>query len=143
MIEDNYPDNFKFRTLENSELTVPYSSVSSHFFYVPPVVIKDKSGNKTKPPSMINEEHLSKRNTGIVLTSLGLGVLGGGIALMAGNPADAHQYSNGNGSGVNFSGKGAVGFVMAFVSPALFVTGAVLWAKAMKKLRKQRGGLPG
>lgn len=138
LIEDHPGEYFKFRTLENSVLTVPYDSVSSHFFYVAPPYVKEKKEKEIKPASHIVNLWLPKRNTGIVLTSLGLGVLGGGIALIAANPADQHRYSNSNGVGINFTGKAAVGFVMALVSPAFFISGSVIWAKASKRLRNER-----
>ncbi|MES2620888.1 MAG: hypothetical protein V4615_08550 [Bacteroidota bacterium] len=138
LIENHPGEYFKFRTLENSVLTVPYDSVSSHFFYVAPPVVKEKKEKEIKPTSHIVNLWLPKRNTGIVLTSLGLGVLGGGIALIAANPADQHRYSNSNGSGINFTGKAAVGFVLALVSPAFFISGSVIWAKASKRLRMER-----
>ena len=80
-----------------------------------------------------------KRNAGIVLTTIGVATFAAGVT-MAALTANPTTYSNRNGSGVYISGLGAGGVVMAVLSPALIIPGAILWKRGSTgvKMRKRR-----
>ena len=141
LIWDKFPDSFKFKTTDNYTAVIPYIMVADYSFHKPLQDYAAVSQVKEQRPRvnlLSYDYYKTRRTTGIVLTSLGLGILTTGIGIMAGSPQNAHSYSNANGAGVNFTGVGAVGFLMAFVSPALFISGSVIWAKANRHIHLKK-----
>ncbi|HLP20460.1 MAG TPA: hypothetical protein VK174_09170 [Chitinophagales bacterium] len=136
LMENNYPEFFRFRTVEDYVLKVPFNIVGNYYFG--PSTPARQSAAMPAKPFNIPAYLISKRNTGIVLTSIGVAAFTTGVALMAASPADRQTYSNSRGAGIRFTGKAAGGFVAAFLSPAFFITGSIIWAKASSRIRAHK-----
>lgn len=139
LIEDNYPKYFRFKTTDETIANIPYSIVANYYFGGTAYKIQRITGNDSITnkalPYKFNTNIIPRRNTGIVLTGVGSVAFVSGIAIIAANPKDIRTYSNQSGAGVLFKGTAAAGFIVTLLSPALFITGSVLWAKASHQLR--------
>ncbi len=139
LIEDNYPKYFRFKTTDEAIANIPYQIVANYYFGGTAYKTQKITGNDTITnkalPYKFNSNIIPRRNTGIVLTTIGSVAFVSGIAIIAANPKDIRTYVNPRGAGVLFKGKAAAGFITTFLSPALFITGSVLWAKASHQLK--------
>ena len=82
--------------------------------------------------------YAGKRNAGIALTVVGASTFVAGVTLAALTTPTTYQNANGTGGGVAFNGIGAAGIIMAVLSPALFIPGAILWKKGTVSSKMQR-----
>ena len=139
LIEDNYPKYFRFKTTDETIANIPYPIVANYYFGSTTYKIRKITGNDTITNKALhyrfNTNIIPRRNTGIALTTIGSVAFVSGIAIIAANPKDIRTYLNHSGAGVLFKGNAAAGFITTFLSPALFITGSVLWAKASHQLK--------